>query len=154
MRIQCGSLTNLQTTRAKEGASRLMNDIIAICAFGCSVDSFEDPENAFFISGKKLMDMNNILGFVKFFGFRLIPSVMKFFDIQLCDKKIRTFFKDLILSAIEDRWKNGVYQNDVIDVLMKAHRKVLMHHDHDEKDSAGFATVQESEVGKAKTKRV
>ena len=73
---------------AKEGASRPMNYIITICAFGCSVDSLKDPENEFFISGKKLMDMNNILGFVKFFGIRLIPSVMKFFDIQLFDKRL------------------------------------------------------------------
>lgn len=137
----------------KETCSRLMNDVIAICAFGVSVNSFEEPTNTFFLSGRKLMEVNGPKGFLKFFGYHLVPGLMKLMDIQLFDSVTRTFFKDLILGTLDHRWKNGIYQNDVIDVLMRVRQGENVQLDHDDKDTAGFATVQESEVGKRKHKR-
>lgn len=137
----------------KEMCSRLMNDVIAICAFGFSVNSFENPENEFFLAGRKLMDFNNTLGFLKFFGYRLTPSLMKMFNIQLFDKKTRTFFKDLILGTLDHRWEKEIHHNDVIDVLMRVRHGEKVGMDHDDKDTAGFATVNESEVGKGKHRR-
>lgn len=137
----------------KETCSRLLNDVIAISAFGVSVNSFEDPNNDFYLSGRQLMNILGPLGMIKFFGFRLVPGLMKQLGIQLFDQRARKFFKGIILSTLDNRWKNGIQNNDVIDVLLKVRQGQTVNAEHDEKDTAGFATVQESELGKSKHKR-
>lgn len=137
----------------KDVCSRYMNDIIALCAFGVTVNSFENPTNEFMTSGKKLVDFNNPMGFAKFFGFRIFPELMKMAKIQFFDSKTRGFFKDLILSTMDYRKKNNITRPDMVNLLMEVREGKSIRSDHDEKDNAGFATVQESDVGKASHKR-
>lgn len=55
---------------------------------------------------------------------------------------------------MENREKNGIVRHDMIHLLIQAKKGTLVH-EEDSKDSSeiGFATVQESAIGRKKIKR-
>lgn len=74
--------------------------------------------------------------------------------MKVFDEKLLHFFRDLVLGTMKNREEQGIIRNDMISLLMEAKKGSLLHEDDQESyDDAGFATVQESEVGKKKVKR-
>lgn len=139
----------------KDVSSRFTTDVIAITAFGIEVDSFKDPKNEFFTEGQRLNAFSTLKGMLKYFGFRLVPWLMRLLKIQFFDDLTTKFFRDIVLGSMDYRWKNKITRPDMINLLMEVrHGNGIISDDHGDKDNIGFATVQESAAsGKESHKR-
>ncbi|XP_055679444.1 probable cytochrome P450 9f2 [Lutzomyia longipalpis] len=145
-----------QTYEAKELFSRLTSDIIGTCAFGIKVDSLKDKENDFFVNAKKMFSFTNVLMQFKFVLFRVCPKLMMALKITLFRADSRTFMKSLVVDTMKVREEKKIVRPDMIHLLMEAQKGNLTHttNEKDTVNSAGFATVEESEIGKTAAKRV
>lgn len=75
--------------------------------------------------------------------------------MKLFDTKSKKFFTDLVTSNIKYREENNVKVNDVINLLMEAKRDGSIEVENDKAyDSAGFATVMESDDIKKTSNKV
>ncbi|XP_065080348.1 cytochrome P450 9e2-like isoform X2 [Ochlerotatus camptorhynchus] len=141
--------TGSQVYEMKDVFSRFTTDVIATCAFGIQVDSSRDRNNEFFVNAKKMMDFGRPSAIIRFMGHRLCPALMAYLGCDVLDEEQNTYFKKLILGAIKEREKLGIVRPDMVNLLMQARKGTLKHQQEKEQQQEGFATVQESEVGKA-----
>lgn len=129
-------------------ARRFSSDTIASSAFGLDVNSMSNPDNEFFRMGINVSDFSGLQG-LKFLGFSGFPAVMKFFNIGFFNKKQIKYFRDLVHDTISHREKHGIVRHDMINLLIEAKRGELFHKvEEDADEDIGFATVQESKVGR------
>ena len=135
-------------------ATKFTCDNIASCAFGIEVNSFKDPTNDFFQIAKKIMNFANIKTAFKFAGFFISPKFMNAFGIKLLDKKVCDFFHIYLIDTMRNREKLGIVRNDMINLMLEAKKGKLVHNNNNEDSSIdGFATVEESHVGRIKLTR-
>ncbi|XP_055619252.1 cytochrome P450 9e2-like [Toxorhynchites rutilus septentrionalis] len=137
-----------QEYEMKDVFGRFASDVIATCAFGIKVDAIKDPKTEFYVTGKKMMNFNRFSIMLRMIGYRMFPALMARLGIDLIDAEHNKYFTSLILSAIKDREDRGVVRPDMINLLIQAKKGQLKHHQEKEQNE-GFATVQESDVGKA-----
>lgn len=142
----------------KDLFSRYTADVVATCAFGIRVNSFEDPNNEFFVSGSKFADFTSLTAIFKFLFINLMPSVARKLDVQLVSSTMSEFFTRIILNTMDERRKRGIVRHDMINILMKVRQgKLNAETDADQtenaqRDNAGFAAVEESDVGRQVSK--
>ncbi|XP_058837420.1 probable cytochrome P450 9f2 isoform X2 [Topomyia yanbarensis] len=138
----------------KEVFSRLCNDMIASVAFGIQVDSFREPLNDFYVMGKELLNFKKVTTIPKVLMFRGTPWLARRLKLDLFNSTLLAYFKRMITDNMEQRVKNGIVRNDMIHMLMQVRKGALKHslEEADTKD-AGFATVEESNVGKSTQNR-
>ena len=86
----------------KDLFSRYSNDVIATCAYGIKVNSLEDRENDFLVTGKKLMSFQDGLGF-RFLFLALFPRIAEFFKMSVIDKAVGGFFRSMVLDTMQER---------------------------------------------------
>ncbi|GAB0096683.1 hypothetical protein DMENIID0001_122260 [Sergentomyia squamirostris] len=141
-----------QTYEMRELCSRASNDVIATCAFGVKVDSFINKKNEVFCAAKELSNFNSASVIIKFIVFRFAPKLLSFFKINLTSIKDSNFIRSLITDAMKIREEKKIVRPDMIHLLMEA-RKGKLSYSEAEKDTAGFATVEESSVGWKKVNR-
>lgn len=121
--IECGRLFGAFTI-----------DVIARCAFGTRLDSFNDPDNPFVAAVRHLFSRRT---WRVTFAFSF-PHLAKLFRLSLFSTKVIAFFKRLILKLIEERRKEPKKTNkDFLQLLLdnneenvgtdynQEHRKVL-----------------------------
>ncbi|KAL9703495.1 hypothetical protein quinque_007013 [Culex quinquefasciatus] len=139
----------------KDTLSRFSNDVIATVAFGIEVDSMRERENDFYVKGKQMANFQSIVVLLKFLLIRSAPSLAQKLKIDLIDKDLAAYFKTMITDNMKQRDAHGIIRNDMIHMLMEV-RKGALKHQKEEKDTkdAGFATVEESTVGKSNHSRV
>lgn len=136
--------------------SRYSNDVIATCAFGIKVNSIADPENEFYLNGKKLLDFSGILRGLTFFIIFLFPKVARIFNIKVFDQSVMTSFKNIILDTMEMRQKMNIHRPDMVNIMMQVREGKLNEQSIEEKSKCttdGFATAEESELGKINVTR-
>lgn len=140
---------------AKEFFSKYANDIISSVAFGYKINSFENPKNDFFVLGKSLMDFTSTKSIIRILFITILPKLASFFKISFIDAKATAFFRSMVLENMASREKQGIFRPDMINILMSVKKgKALANTvDGKEKDAAGFATVEESSIGKKDVKR-
>ncbi|XP_059611812.1 uncharacterized protein LOC132258498 [Phlebotomus argentipes] len=143
-----------QTHEMKEFFCKTGTDIIGTCAFGIKVDSWKAKDNDFYVSASKLFSFSGFIVQMKLLFYRMCPSVMEYLKIPLFDQVHRSFMKNLVVDTMKLREEKNIVRHDMIHLLMEAQKGNLKHTSSSEKDSAGFATVEESDVGRAVTKRV
>ncbi|XP_053690938.1 probable cytochrome P450 9f2 [Sabethes cyaneus] len=131
----------------KDVLSRLAMDVIASCAFGLKVNCFEDRENEFLRHAKKMVHFGRPLVFLKIMAFRLFPVLSSRFSLDMIDKEQAVYFSDIIKHTVQTRESKGIIRHDMIDLLLQARKGTLKHHQETEVNE-GFATVEESDVGK------
>lgn len=131
------------------------NDVIATSAFGISVNSFENPKNEFFVTGKRMLNMTTIKFAIKAICIRIMPAVMKALNFTTFDAASENFFKTLVTEAMDIREKKNIYRPDIINLLMQVRQgKQITTDDLKETiNTDGFATVEESAIGRAISKR-
>lgn len=131
------------------------NDVIATSAFGISVNSFENPKNEFFVTGKRMLNMTTIGFAIKAICIRIIPAVMKALNYTTFDAHSENFFKTLVTEAMDTRERKNIYRPDMINLLMQVRQgKQITTNDVKETiNTDGFATVEESAIGRAIAKR-
>lgn len=137
----------------KELAMKFTVDNIASCAFGIEVNSFKDPENSFQVIAQDFANFGKFKNVLKFAGYLLAPNVMKYLNISFFDARVNVFFQDAILNTIKVREEKGIIRHDMINLLIQAKKGRLTHDSTDEKVTDGFATVEESQMGKESVKR-
>ncbi|XP_055589830.1 probable cytochrome P450 9f2 [Uranotaenia lowii] len=134
----------------KDVFSRYGNDVIASVAFGISVDSLRDKENEFYVKGKDMLKFNMLKMLWKVIIMRSMPSLARKLKLDFTDAVFIKYFKGTIEDNMKQRKTHNIVRNDMIQMLMDVQRGALSHQ-QEEKDGkdAGFATVEESAVGKA-----
>lgn len=141
----------------KDFFAKYTNDVIATCAFGVKVNSFENPNNEFYMEGKKLTNFNGgFLQAIKFFVLILLPKLANLFRIKFFDDSVTKFFKKMILDTMATRQNQNIHRPDVINLLMqvRSQGKLTQETEAPVKEiPEGFATVEESDIGKAAVTR-
>ncbi|KAM3966418.1 cytochrome P450 9e2-like [Aphomia sociella] len=138
---------------SKELTTRFANDVIASCAFGLKVNSHQEKNNEFYERGKDAANFK-FIQLIKFIGFNSFPKIMSLLKITFFSKKTINFFKNLVHNAMVYREKYNIFRPDMIQLLMEAKKGKLLYEDNVAQDAdAGFATVEESSVGKKSVDR-
>ncbi|KAF7286477.1 cytochrome P450 9e2-like [Rhynchophorus ferrugineus] len=127
----------------KDTYTRYTSDVIATIAFGLEVDSLTQPENTFYLMGRKITNFSGFVTSLKFFGYFMIPSLFKKFKISMLDKGASNFFRSVISETIKVREDQGIVRPDMINVLLEV-RKGIKQEDNSDIIDTGFATVEES----------
>ncbi|XP_049539826.1 probable cytochrome P450 9f2 [Anopheles darlingi] len=145
----------LPVLELKDVFGRFANDVIATCAFGLEVDSFRVPDNAFFANGKQLINFNRASIMLKVIGYSVFPRLLEKLQVDLFDRDQTKFFAQIIRDTVRLRETEGVVRMDMINLLLKAQKGTLKHTstEKDEPTLDGFATVEESDVGKLELHR-
>ncbi|XP_055301643.1 probable cytochrome P450 9f2 [Sitodiplosis mosellana] len=135
--------------------ARYTNDIIASCSFGLKVDSLRDPKNEFFtVACRLLSSRRNTIETLKLLLIRAFPDLMCALNIEVFRSDIKLFFKSMVLDTMEEREVKNIVRPDMINIMMQV-RSGKLKHDHDESNDndTGFATVEESNIGRRQVNR-
>lgn len=135
----------------KDVFSRFANDVIATAAFGISVDSFRERDNEFYRLGQSMTQQMGVAQALKLAGFTLFPRLMVRLGVDFLSAEQDRFFRQLITDTMRTRETKNIFRPDMIELLMQAKKGSLRQQTaDDQKESAveGFATVEESQVGK------
>ncbi|KAM3966419.1 cytochrome P450 9e2-like isoform 1-T3 [Aphomia sociella] len=139
---------------AKDLTTRYANDVIASCAFGLKVDSHTEENNDFYTNGKEAATFK-YWQILKSFAFIAFPKLMTSLKLTLFTEKMGSFFKNIVLNTMQNREERNIIRPDMIHLLMEAKKGKLTYDEKTAKDAdAGFATVEESSVGKKAVDRV
>lgn len=145
----------------KDLFARYATDVVASTAFGVKVNSFENQKNEFYITGRNLMRVTSIITIIKVVLLRVVPWLTQRLGIPFLDGPSSEYFKSLVLDTMDVRKKNKIFRPDMINMMMQLRDISASGSDANAKQSKdvvdstdeGFATVEESSVGKAIVKR-
>ncbi|XP_037039470.1 probable cytochrome P450 9f2 [Bradysia coprophila] len=134
----------------KDLARKFTVDTIATCAFGIEVNSFAHPTNDFHRIAGKVANFSSFLTTLKFVGYFAAPKLMRALKIKFFDEETTEFFQKAINETMRIRERDGIIRHDMINLLIQAKQGKLTHEKELEtkKTVEGFATVEESQVGK------
>ncbi|KAK4873601.1 hypothetical protein RN001_012961 [Aquatica leii] len=136
----------------KDTFTRFANDVIATTAFGITCNSLSDPKNEFYVLAKELSSFTGgIRGFI-FMLYFFAPSLAEYIKIPMFSKKVRNFFTTLVKDAVKLRREKGIVRPDMLHLLMEAQKGQLKYEETDSLPEAGFAVVEESEIGRTQKK--
>lgn len=138
----------------KDVFSRFCNDVIATVAFGIKVDSLRDPKTEFYVKGKELLDFQSVKIIVKFLLFQAVPWIMRKLKVDFAAADLADYFKGIIKDNMKQREVHGIVRNDMVQILMEVRKGTLKYNDDHRTKEAGYATVEESQVGKSTHTRV
>ncbi|XP_055679451.1 probable cytochrome P450 9f2 [Lutzomyia longipalpis] len=138
-----------QEYEMKDLFSRLTNDVIATCAFGVKVDSLKEKKNEFYLSAQVLSNFLAPTKGLKIVFYRLMPTIMKALNVKINEPRETAFLRTLITESMKIREEKNIVRPDMINLLMDARKGRLTHatSEKDSSQSAGFATVEESNIG-------
>ncbi|KAG5683846.1 hypothetical protein PVAND_013109 [Polypedilum vanderplanki] len=137
----------------KEFAQKFTIDIIASCAFGLEINSFNNPNNDFLRIARKATNFATFKTTIKLVGLLGAPWLMKIFKIKFLDEEFYKFFGAMMTDTIKTREEKKITRNDMIDLILQAKHGKQLDYDNEEHTVDGFATVEESQLGKEKVKR-
>lgn len=138
----------------KELFGKFVNDVISSTAFGYKIDSFDDPNNEFYLSGKKFAEFGSAKGLFRVMMILMVPKLASLLNISIIDRKVTTFFRNMVLDNIDTRDKQGIFRPDMINILTNVKKgNAHLNSTTDEQRRDGFASVEESSIGKKAVKR-
>ncbi|GBP26426.1 Cytochrome P450 9e2 [Eumeta japonica] len=135
----------------KDLFTRYANDVIATCAFGLKVDSIAEKNNEFYRMGYKLSNFTYVQ-ILKMVAILVFPFVNKITEMQVFPKDVTSFLRQIVLDTMANRDENNKYRPDVIQILLEVKKGILQHENVKDDKDAGFATVEESNIGKSAIK--
>ncbi|XP_055529183.1 probable cytochrome P450 9f2 [Wyeomyia smithii] len=139
----------------KDTFSRLGSDVIATVAFGIQVDSLKVRDNEFYLKGKEMLNFQSFTVGMKLFLMFFAPWLMEKLKLDFISSSLKKYFKGMIVDNMQQRKTHGIVRNDMIHILMQVQKGALKRQkDEVETKDAGFATVEESAVGKTANTRV
>ncbi|XP_063977908.1 cytochrome P450 9e2-like [Diachasmimorpha longicaudata] len=104
---------------SKDVFSRYANDVIGTCAFGVNVDSMRNPNNDFYVNGRKATNLGGF-NLVKMFLAKRLPILRQYFDMKIVSDDIEKFFTELVKDTIATREAEGITRTDMIQLMMEA----------------------------------
>ncbi|RLU26967.1 hypothetical protein DMN91_000766 [Ooceraea biroi] len=117
---ECGKSS--KTYDMKDTLRRYATDVVATCAFGISVDSFNQPKNEFFLSGNKSINFDFKMT-LKFLMSRNWPRLAKLLRIRVFTAEIENFFKNIVNDTVKARDEHGIVRPDMIQLMMQTRDK-------------------------------
>ncbi|VEN39385.1 unnamed protein product [Callosobruchus maculatus] len=105
----------------KETFTRYATDVIASTAFGIEVDSMKQPDNPFYLMGKRATTFD-YWKTMRFFMNVLVPKVCQIFRIRILDDETMSFFVNLVEDTIRMREEKGIVRPDMIHLMMEARK--------------------------------
>ncbi|CAH2013955.1 unnamed protein product [Acanthoscelides obtectus] len=105
----------------KETFTRYATDVVASTAFGVEVDSLNEPNNSFYLMGRRVTSF----GFwkaMRFFMNILLPKVCAIFRIRFLDDETMSFFIGVVEETIKVREEKGIVRPDMIHLMMEARK--------------------------------
>ncbi|NP_001166012.1 cytochrome P450 9AG7 [Nasonia vitripennis] len=105
----------------KELFTKSTNDIITTCAYGISVDSLKDPNNAFYVFGNKAANLDGHVG-LKIFIMRSLSTASRLLRLKFVSDENCKRFTDLIRTAVKTRDDNGISRPDMLQLMMDARK--------------------------------
>ncbi|XP_014472696.1 PREDICTED: cytochrome P450 9e2-like isoform X2 [Dinoponera quadriceps] len=108
-----------RVVETKDMFTRYTNDMIAICAFGISVDSMRQPKNLFYLYGKEATTIGRV-AVLKFIIIRNLPWLGRLLKLRLVKKKVANFFQDLLETTIRTRDEKGIVRPDMLQLMMES----------------------------------
>ncbi|XP_055589837.1 cytochrome P450 9e2-like [Uranotaenia lowii] len=102
----------------KDTFLRLCNDVIASVAFGVQINSFQDRDNQFLATGKKIFSLDAKKDFARFMLIRLMPNLMHKLGVTIENSDRAEYFRKIIIDNIRQRKEQGIVRNDMIDTLL------------------------------------
>lgn len=132
----------------KDLFTRFSNDVIASTAFGFKCDSLTNRDNQFFLMAKDATNIG-VFAILRMLSQKVAPSLTKALGIKVFSNKLCNFFNEIVSSNIKDRQQKQIVRPDMIHLLLEA-RKGKLKHDASKstEENSGFATVEESPIGK------
>ncbi|KAG5895431.1 hypothetical protein JTB14_037590 [Gonioctena quinquepunctata] len=115
---------SLITVEMKDIFTRFCNDVIATTAFGVEVDSLANPENQFYLLGKKTTNFGRASKQLAFIGHIISPYISKLLGLTFYEKDVREFFGNLIVHTMREREEKGIVRPDMIHLLMEARKEL------------------------------
>ncbi|XP_055619250.1 cytochrome P450 9e2-like [Toxorhynchites rutilus septentrionalis] len=131
----------------KDMLGRFGVNVIATCAFGLKVDSFLDRDNEFYRHGKEMMQFGKLSVLLKIIALRMLPKFCAWLGVDVVSREQAVYFSNIIKETVRSRESQGIVRHDMVDLLLQAKKGTLKHHQEKEMQE-GFATVEESDVGK------
>jgi cytochrome P450 family 9 len=117
------------------------------------INSFENSNNDFLRIATKATNFATFSKTVKLALLLAAPGLMAKLKIKFLDDDFYSFFGEALSDTIKTREEKKISRNDMIDLILQAKHGKLTH-DHEEQTSSdGFATVEESQLGKENVKR-
>nr|QPF77609.1 cytochrome P450 monooxygenase CYP9A124 [Ostrinia furnacalis] len=138
----------------KDITCRYANDVIASCAFGLKLNSQANLGSEFYKRGLEasVFNFRQVLSFLIMANF---PKLADLVNLTLFSEKSKDFFRSLVMNTMSNRETEKIFRPDMIHLLMEAKKGKLLHDEKVTQDTkAGFATVEESAVGKKNIDRV
>ncbi|XP_044262034.1 cytochrome P450 9e2-like [Tribolium madens] len=135
-----------QDVEVKDIFSKFTNDVIATAAFGIQINSLKEPNNEFYLMGKSLTSFKGFQ-LIKLLLAQSLPQIFEIFKLPVFNQKVMNFFRNIIIDNIHTRENQEIIRPDLIYLLMEA-RKGKLKHDNNNEANDGFATVEESDIGK------
>ncbi|XP_033230250.1 cytochrome P450 9e2-like [Belonocnema kinseyi] len=106
----------------KDVFTRLSADTMASCAFGIKIDSMNDPENIFYVVGRKASDFEGILS-LKFLLIRNLKFISRLFGVTIFSDSVNRFFSDVTCLNIRARKEKGIIRQDFLQMMIEAKDK-------------------------------
>lgn len=152
--LNCAKNGETINIEMKNFFARYATDVIASCAFGLKVNSFVEPDNEFYNNGKNLMDFTAFNTFLKMVIVSTMPTIAKLFNITITKNRVARYFHNTIMDTIKYREEKNIFRPDMINIMMQVRDGTLKHQaDEKKNEHEGFATVEESDVGKVVVNR-
>lgn len=98
-------------------------DVIASCAFGITTDSIKNPNNAFYVNGRKAMFFNGFVNAVKLLLIRHATKLSTLLRVRLIKKSVAQFFQELITTTVNARDEQGIQRADILQLLIEARNR-------------------------------
>lgn len=146
-KVKNGEKVNVEMT---DFFTRYTTDVIATCAFGLKINSFVEPENEFYMNGKTMLSFGGFKQTIKLLLMNKLPAVAQALNISISNGPVGDSFRRTILDTMQIRKEKNIKRPDMINTMMQI-RDGTLHNQADEKkekEKDGFATVEESDVGK------
>ncbi|XP_054160834.1 cytochrome P450 9e2-like [Oppia nitens] len=110
----------------KKLMSSLTMDVIASCAFGTKIDTYEEEkhENEFLIITEKAINQS-FRSFIFYFTFTLFPKLIQWTGFTLHHPSVDRFFRTAIRSIINRRKTDNIQYKDYLQLILNAQNKSL-----------------------------
>lgn len=102
----------------KDILARFTTDVIANVAFGIDVDSLANPENAFRVAGRRVVETNTI-DRLKFIFTVIFPDLSRMLGFSFSKPDVIKFFMTAIKGAVDLREKQNIKRNDFLSLLVQ-----------------------------------
>ncbi|KAJ8953891.1 hypothetical protein NQ318_019131 [Aromia moschata] len=114
---------NVYNVEAKYFFSRITNDLIATTSFGVAVDSFADPNNRFYLMGKKITNISSLRTTFVILGVLFFRRFFKLLKMRFFEQDAANYFEELTNDIVKNREENGSVRPDMINLMVQAKNK-------------------------------